>query len=171
MNHTTTNDLIMQYCIGHGKLAINDYRVKEFRVERTPYPRSKLTTAAGTSGQLRKQSNTLNDFKISKIMALQQSAAAAYEEPLATDKRRNSKMANAEWDLNVDGSIDPATVDRKQATIDQDDTGNPFKFKHLEDTHGRRPSPMLGAECSDDGIAEDVKKQAAAEAELEEENE
>ena len=38
MNHTTTNDLAFQYNMGFGNLVINDFRVKEFRVERRPYP-------------------------------------------------------------------------------------------------------------------------------------
>ena len=37
MNHTTTNDLAFQYNMGFGNLVINDFRVKEFRVERRPY--------------------------------------------------------------------------------------------------------------------------------------
>lgn len=38
MNHTTTNDLAFQYNMGFGNLVINDFRVKEFRIERRPYP-------------------------------------------------------------------------------------------------------------------------------------
>ena len=34
MVHTTSNDLVLQYSMGHGKLPVNDYRVKEFRIER-----------------------------------------------------------------------------------------------------------------------------------------
>jgi len=37
MNHTTTNDLMLQYNLGFGKLVIEDYRVKDFRIQRAPY--------------------------------------------------------------------------------------------------------------------------------------
>ena len=38
MNHTTPNDLAFQYNMGFGNLVINDFRVKEFRIERSAYP-------------------------------------------------------------------------------------------------------------------------------------
>ena len=41
INQTTQNDLYLQYNMGFGKLAINDYRVKDFRFHRVPRkPRS-----------------------------------------------------------------------------------------------------------------------------------
>jgi len=38
LNHTTANDLIFEYNMGFGKLVIDDYRIKEFRIERQAYP-------------------------------------------------------------------------------------------------------------------------------------
>lgn len=34
INHTTQNDLYFQYNMGFGKLAIDDYRVKDYRIQR-----------------------------------------------------------------------------------------------------------------------------------------
>lgn len=34
MNHTTQNDLFFQYNMGFSKLVINDYRVKDYRIQR-----------------------------------------------------------------------------------------------------------------------------------------
>lgn len=34
MNQTTTNDLFFEYNMGFGKLVINDYRVKDYRIQR-----------------------------------------------------------------------------------------------------------------------------------------
>lgn len=40
MNHTTTNDLMFQYNLGFGKLVIDDYRVKDYRIQRASKPYS-----------------------------------------------------------------------------------------------------------------------------------
>ena len=40
INHTTTNDLYLQYNMGFGHLVINDYRVKDYRIFRAGGTRS-----------------------------------------------------------------------------------------------------------------------------------